>query len=195
MKEAQRLGYAEADPSFDIEGHDTAQKLVILASIAFGTKIDPRAVYSEGIASITPADLNAAAELGYRVKLLGVAVKTAAGIEQRVHPTMVPRESAIAQVMGVTNAVTIDADGLAPITLIGPGAGGEATASAIIADLADIGAFREAEDVFAVEFRVRFGRDVLGKCKGRKKGEEARNDTQARLEAVYCGAHGCPANR
>ena len=138
LKEAQRLGYAEADPSFDIEGHDTAQKLVILASIAFGTKIDPRAVYSEGIASITPADLNAAAELGYRVKLLGVAVKTAAGIEQRVHPTMVPRESAIAQVMGVINAVTIDADGLAPITLIGPGAGGEATASAIIADLADI---------------------------------------------------------
>ena len=138
LKEAQRLGYAEADPSFDIEGHDTAQKLVILASIVFGTKIDPRAVYSEGIASITPADLNAAAELGYRVKLLGVALKTAAGIEQRVHPTMVPRESAIAQVMGVTNAVTIDADGLAPITLIGPGAGGEATASAIIADLADI---------------------------------------------------------
>ena len=138
LEEAQRLGYAEADPSFDIEGHDTAQKLVILASIAFGTKIDPRAVYSEGIASITPADLNAAAELGYRVKLLGVAVKTAAGIEQRVHPTMVPKESAIAQVMGVTNAVTIDADGLAPITLVGPGAGGEATASAIIADLADI---------------------------------------------------------
>jgi homoserine dehydrogenase len=138
LKEAQRLGYAEADPSFDIEGHDTAQKLVILASIAFGTKIDPRALYSEGIASITPADLNAAAELGYRVKLLGVAVKTAAGIEQRVHPTMVPRESAIAQVMGVTNAITIDADGLAPITLVGPGAGGEATASAIIADLADI---------------------------------------------------------
>src|SRR5499433_2379153 len=77
LKEAQRLGYAEADPSFDIEGHDTAQKLAILASLAFGTKIDPRAVYSEGIASITPADLNAAAELGYRVKLLGVAVKTA----------------------------------------------------------------------------------------------------------------------
>src|SRR5437868_4124931 len=138
LKQAQRFGYAEADPSFDIEGHDTAQKLAILASLAFGTKIDPRAVYSEGIASITPADLNAAAELGYRVKLLGVAVKTAEGIEQRVHPTMVPKDSAIAQVMGVTNAVTIDADGIAPITLVGPGAGGEATASAIIADLADI---------------------------------------------------------
>jgi homoserine dehydrogenase len=119
LKEAQRLGYAEADPSFDIEGHDTAQKLAILASLAFGTKIDPRAVYSEGIASITPADLNAAAELGYRVKLLGVAVKTAEGIEQRVHPTMVPKDSAIAQVMGVTNAVTIDANGIAPITLVG----------------------------------------------------------------------------
>ena len=92
LKDAQRLGYAEADPSFDIEGRDTAQKLAILASIAFGTKIEPRAVYSEGITSIAPADLNAAAELGYRVKLLGVAVKTAEGIEQRVHPTMVPKD-------------------------------------------------------------------------------------------------------
>jgi homoserine dehydrogenase len=109
-----------------------------LASLAFGTKIDPDAVYVEGISSITPADLDAAAELGYRVKLLGVAVKTAAGIEQRVHPTMVPKDSAIAQVMGVTNAVTVDAEGLAPITLVGPGAGGAATASAIVADLADI---------------------------------------------------------
>jgi homoserine dehydrogenase len=138
LKEAQRLGYAEADPTFDVEGHDTAQKLAILASLAFGTKIDPDAVYVEGISSITPADLDAAAELGYRVKLLGVAVKTAAGIEQRVHPTMVPKDSAIAQVMGVTNAVTVDAEGLAPITLVGPGAGGAATASAIVADLADI---------------------------------------------------------
>ena len=138
LKEAQRLGYAEADPTFDVEGHDTAQKLAILASLAFGTKIDPDAVYVEGISSITPADLDAAAELGYRVKLLGVAVKTAAGIEQRVHPTMVPKDSAIAQVMGVTNAVTLDAEGLAPITLVGPGAGGAATASAIVADLADI---------------------------------------------------------
>jgi homoserine dehydrogenase len=138
LKEAQRLGYAEADPTFDVEGHDTAQKLAILASLAFGTRIDPRAVYREGISSITPADLNAAAELGYRVKLLGVAVKTDEGIEQRVHPTMVPKDSAIAQVMGVTNAVTIDAKGIAPITLVGPGAGGVATASAIVADLADI---------------------------------------------------------
>jgi homoserine dehydrogenase len=138
LREAQRLGYAEADPSFDVEGHDTAQKLSILASLAFGTKVDPDAVYVEGISSITLADLDAAAELGYRVKLLGVAVRTEAGIEQRVHPTMVPKESAIAQVMGVTNAVTIDAEGLAPITLVGPGAGGMATASAVVSDLADI---------------------------------------------------------
>jgi homoserine dehydrogenase len=138
LTEAQRLGYAEADPSFDVEGHDTAQKLSILASLAFGTKLDPDAIYVEGIASITLADLDAAEELGYRVKLLGVAVKTEAGIEQRVHPTMVPKDSAIAQVMGVTNAVTVDAEGLAPITLVGPGAGGMATASAVVADLADI---------------------------------------------------------
>jgi homoserine dehydrogenase len=138
LREAQRLGYAEADPSFDVEGHDTAQKLAILSSLAFGTKVDPAAIYVEGISSITLADLDAAAELGYRVKLLGVAVKTEAGIEQRVHPTMVPRDSAIAQVMGVTNAVTVDAEGLAPITLVGPGAGGAATASAIVSDLADV---------------------------------------------------------
>jgi homoserine dehydrogenase len=138
LRDAQALGYAEANPAFDVEGHDTAQKLAILASLAFGTKIDQRAIYVEGISSITLADLDAASELGYRVKLLGVAVKTEAGIEQRVHPTMVPKESAIAQVMGVTNAVTMDAEGLAPITLVGPGAGGTATASAIVADLADI---------------------------------------------------------
>src|SRR6476661_3902624 len=138
LKEAQRLGYAEADPSFDIEGHDTAQKLAILASLTFGIKVDPEAIYVEGITSITTADLEAADELGYRIKLLGVAVKTDKGIEQRVHPTFVPKDSAIAQVMGVTNAVTIDADAMPPITLVGPGAGGMATASAVVADIADI---------------------------------------------------------
>src|SRR2546421_857168 len=138
LKDAQRLGYAEADPSFDIEGHDTAQKLSILASLAFGIKVDPNSVYIEGISSITPADLDAAEELGYRIKLLGVAVATEQGIEQRVHPTMVPKDSAIAQVMGVTNAVTLDADGMNEITLVGPGAGGNATASAVVSDIADI---------------------------------------------------------
>jgi homoserine dehydrogenase len=138
LKDAQRLGYAEADPSFDVDGHDTAQKLAILASLAFGTEIAQSAVYVEGISSITPEDLRAAEELGYRVKLLGVAVRTAKGIEQRVHPTMVPRTSSIAQVMGVTNAVTIDGSGIPPITLVGPGAGGAATASAVVADIADV---------------------------------------------------------
>jgi homoserine dehydrogenase len=138
LKEAQRLGYAEADPSFDIEGHDTAQKLSILASLTFGIRVDPAAIYVEGITSITTADLEAAEELGYRIKLLGVAVKTDMGIEQRVHPTMVRKDSAIAQVMDVTNAVTIDAEGIPPVTLVGPGAGGMATASAVVADIADI---------------------------------------------------------
>jgi len=138
LKDAQRLGYAEADPSFDIEGHDTAQKLAILASLAFGTQVNQGAVYVEGITSITPQDLAAADELGYRIKLLGVAVRTAKGIEQRVHPTMVRKDSPIAAVMGVTNALTIDADGINPITLVGPGAGGMATASAVVADIADV---------------------------------------------------------
>jgi len=138
LKEAQRLGYAEADPSFDVDGHDTAQKLAILASLAFGTRVDPDAVYVEGIASITPEDLAAADELGYRIKLLGVAVATATGIEQRVHPTMVPLGSPIAQVMGATNAVTVDADAARETTLVGLGAGGDATASAVVSDLCDI---------------------------------------------------------
>jgi homoserine dehydrogenase len=138
LADAQRLGYAEADPSFDVEGHDTAQKLAILASLAFGIRVDEASVFVEGISSIAPEDIEAADELGYRVKLLGVAVRTEKGIEQRVHPTMVAKDSAIAQVMGVTNAVSVDAEGFAPITLVGPGAGGNATASAVVADLGDI---------------------------------------------------------
>jgi homoserine dehydrogenase len=138
LKEAQRLGYAEADPTFDIGGFDTAHKLSILSSLAFGSAIDAEAVHIEGIQTISLADLKAAEELGYRIKLLGVAQRTADGIEQRVHPTMVPRSSSIAQVMGVTNAVTIDADAVKELTLVGPGAGGEATASAVVADIADI---------------------------------------------------------
>src|SRR5215203_4727689 len=138
LADAQRLGYAEADPTFDVEGYDTAYKLAILTSLAFGTEIDAEAIYVEGISSITPLDLAMAKELGFRIKLLGVAERTKTGIEQRVHPTMVPRTSSIAQVMGVTNAVTIDADAVRELTLIGPGAGGDATASAVVADIADI---------------------------------------------------------
>lgn len=140
LKDAQRLGYAEADPTFDVEGFDTAHKLALLASLAFGTAIDSENIYVEGISSITPLDIAMAGELGYRIKLLGVAEDNGDSIEQRVHPTMVPITSAIAQVMGVTNAVTIDADAVKELTLIGPGAGGDATASAVVADLTDVAA-------------------------------------------------------
>ena len=138
LKDAQRLGYAEADPTFDIEGNDTAHKLSILTSLAFGTKIAADNIYLEGISNITQADIRAAAELGYRIKLLGVAQRTDSGIEQRVHPTMVPTASVIAQVHGVTNAVAIETDILGELLLSGPGAGGNATASAVVGDIADI---------------------------------------------------------
>ena len=138
LKEAQRLGYAEADPTFDIGGFDSANKLAILTALAFGTAVDLEAIHVEGIQSITLADLKAADELGYRIKLLGVAQRTAGGIEQRVHPTMIPKSSSVAQVMGVTTAVTIDTDAVKELTLVGPGAGGDATASAVVADIADI---------------------------------------------------------
>lgn len=138
LADAQRLGYAEADPTFDVEGFDTAHKLAILTSLSFGTKIDAEAIHVEGISAITPLDLRMADELGYRIKLLGVAERTKTGIEQRVHPTMVPKASAIAQVMGVLNAVSIDADAVREITLVGPGAGGDPTASAVVADIADV---------------------------------------------------------
>ena len=135
---AQHLGYAEADPTFDIAGTDAAHKLALLAAIAFGTEIDVESIYVEGISSITPADIEAADELGYRIKLLGVASRTDSGIEQRVHPTMVPKSSAIARVDGVTNAVAVDADFVGSLVLAGPGAGGEATASSVVSDIADI---------------------------------------------------------
>lgn len=138
LKDAQRLGYAEADPTFDIEGHDTAHKLAILTSLAFGTKISANEIYMEGISNISQADIRAAEELGYRIKLLGVAQRTESGIEQRVHPTMVPTASVIAQVHGVTNAVAIETDILGELLLSGPGAGGNATASAVVGDIADI---------------------------------------------------------
>ncbi|MDP3897434.1 MAG: homoserine dehydrogenase [Mesorhizobium sp.] len=138
LTDAQRLGYAEADPTFDIEGNDTAHKLSILTSLAFGTRIAAGDIYMEGISNITQADIRAAAELGYRIKLLGVAQLTESGIEQRVHPTMVPTASVIAQVHGVTNAVAIETDILGELLLSGPGAGGNATASAVVGDIADI---------------------------------------------------------
>ncbi len=138
LTDAQRLGYAEADPTFDVEGRDTAHKLAILTSIAFGTRIDKDAIFVEGISAIEPQDIAAADELGYRIKLLGVAQQTESGIEQRVHPAMVPRDSTIARVSGVTNAVAVEGDFIGSVMLSGPGAGGSATASAVVGDILDI---------------------------------------------------------
>ena len=143
LKEAQRLGYAEADPTFDIGGFDTAHKIAILASLAFGTEVDAEAVHVEGIEQIALADLRTADELGYRVKLLGVAQRTEAGIEQRVHPTMVAQGTMIGEVDGVINAVEIDADTMG-VSLVGPGAGGSATSTAVVADLMDLATGRRA---------------------------------------------------
>jgi homoserine dehydrogenase len=138
LKAAQQLGYAEADPTFDVEGYDAAHKLALLTAISFGTAIDAASIYVEGISSITLADIEAADELGYRIKLLGVACRTESGIEQRVHPTMVPKSSAIARIDGVTNAVAVEADFVGQLVLSGPGAGGDATASSVMSDIADI---------------------------------------------------------
>lgn len=147
LAEAQRLGYAEADPAFDIEGNDTAHKLSILTTLAFGTKIAADDIYLEGITNISLEDIHAAADLGYKIKLLGVAQKTATGIEQRVHPTMVPKDSVIAQVDGVTNAVAIESDILGELLMVGPGAGGNATASAVLGDIADIAKTRPGAQI------------------------------------------------
>lgn len=138
LADAQRIGYAEADPTFDIGGFDAAHKLAILSCLAFGTEISLDSIYIEGIETITPADIEAADDLGYRIKLLAVAVKTESGIEQRVHPAMIQKHTAIAQVDGVTNCVAIDADYAGGVILIGPGAGANATASSVVSDLADI---------------------------------------------------------
>jgi homoserine dehydrogenase len=138
LKEAQERGYAEADPTFDIGGFDTAHKLSLLTSLAFGTEVAFDDIHIEGIEKITPADIEAADDLGYRIKLLGVALRTASGIEQRVHPAMVPKHSAIAEVSGVTNCVAIDGDFVGDLLLVGPGAGARPTASAVASDIGDI---------------------------------------------------------
>jgi homoserine dehydrogenase len=138
LREAQDLGYAEADPSFDIDGIDAAHKIAILTSIAFGTEIDFGAVHVEGIRQISPLDIEYAEELGYRIKLLATARRTAHGIEQRVHASMVPNTAPIAFVDGVTNAIVAEGDAIGSAVHVGPGAGGGPTASAVVADLVDI---------------------------------------------------------
>jgi homoserine dehydrogenase len=138
LNQAQKLGYAEADPTFDIEGIDAAHKISILASIAFGIPIQFDKVYTEGITKLTGEDISYAEELGYRIKLLGITKKTAKGIELRVHPTLIPSRRLIANVEGVMNAIVVKGDAVGPTLYYGPGAGAEPTASAVIADLVDV---------------------------------------------------------
>ncbi len=138
LAEAQRLGYAEADPTFDVEGVDAAHKLTILAAIAFGIPLRFQHVYTEGISGIAQEDVRYAEELGYRIKHLGIARRGREGVELRVHPTLIPCRRLIANVDGVMNAVLIMADAVGPTLYYGAGAGAEPTASAVVADLVDV---------------------------------------------------------
>ncbi len=138
LAEAQALGYAEADPTFDVEGIDAAHKLTILASIAFGVPLQFEKTYTEGISKITREDVNYAEQLGYRIKHLGVTRKTDKGIELRVHPTLIPERRLIANVDGVMNAVLVQGDAVGPTLYYGAGAGSEPTASAVVADVIDV---------------------------------------------------------
>ncbi len=144
LAEAQALGYAEADPSFDIDGIDAAHKLAILAALAFGRAVRFDDVHVEGIAHITALDIAFARELGYRIKLLGIARRTEAGIESRVHPCLLPERSPLARVDGVYNAVVAEGDFVGRVMLEGRGAGAGPTASAVVADLVDIARGRAA---------------------------------------------------
>jgi homoserine dehydrogenase len=138
LAEAQRLGYAEADPTFDVEGIDAAHKLAILGSLAFGIPLQFDKVYTEGISHITREDVSYAEQLGYRIKHLGVTRRTASGVELRVHPTLIPNRRLIANVDGVMNAVLVQADAVGPTLYYGAGAGSEPTASAVVADIVDV---------------------------------------------------------
>ena len=138
LKQAQKLGYAEADPTFDIEGIDAAHKITIMASIAFGIPMQFDKVYTEGITKLTGDDISYAEELGYRIKLLGITKKTSKGIELRVHPTLIPSRRLIANVEGVMNAVVVKGDAVGPTLYYGAGAGAEPTASSVVADLVDV---------------------------------------------------------
>ena len=138
LKEAQRLGYAEADPTFDIEGVDAAHKLTLMSAIAFGTSVHYDKAHIEGISKLDAADIKYAEQLGYRIKLLGITKRTAEGVELRVHPTLIPAKRLIANVEGAMNAVLVKGDAVGPTLYYGKGAGAEPTASSIIADLIDV---------------------------------------------------------
>ncbi len=138
LKQAQKLGYAEVDPTFDIEGIDAAHKITIMAAIAFGIPMQFDKVYTEGITKLTGEDIRYAEELGYRIKLLGITKRNTKGIELRVHPTLIPSQRLIANVEGVMNAIVVKGDAVGPTLYYGAGAGAEPTASSVVADLVDV---------------------------------------------------------
>jgi homoserine dehydrogenase len=152
LTEAQALGYAEADPTFDVEGVDAGHKLAILASIAFGIPLQFNAMYIEGITAITPVDVAFAEQLGYRIKLLGIARRVEKGIELRVHPTLIPEKRLLANVNGVMNAVLVKGDAVGPTLYYGAGAGSEATASAVVADIIDAARLLNADHSHRVPY-------------------------------------------
>ena len=145
LKEAQRLGYAEADPTFDIEGMDAAHKVTIMSAIAFGIPMQFDKAYVEGITKLSAVDIKYAEQLGYRIKLLGITKKTDDGIELRVHPTLIPAKRLIANVEGAMNAVQVMGDAIGTTLYYGKGAGAEPTASAVIADLVDVTRLQTAD--------------------------------------------------
>src|SRR5947199_45656 len=138
VRDAQRRGYAEADPSFDVEGVDAAHKLTILSALAFGIPMQLKKCFREGIEKLTRADIGYAEELGYRIKLLGITRRAAKGIELRVHPTLVPARRLLANVEGVMNGILVKGDAVGPTLYYGAGAGSQPTASAVVADLIDV---------------------------------------------------------
>ena len=152
LKDAQRLGYAEADPTFDIEGIDAAHKATIMSAIAFGTPVQFDKAYIEGITNLQATDIRYAEQLGYRIKLLGITKRTTEGIELRVHPTLIPMHRLIANVEGAMNAVMVQGDAVGATLYYGKGAGAEPTASAVIADLVDIARLEAADHAHRVPY-------------------------------------------
>jgi homoserine dehydrogenase len=170
LKEAQSKGYAEADPTFDIEGVDAAHKLTILSALAFGTPMRFEKCFKEGISKLTQEDIRYAEELGYRIKLLGITKKKGKGIELRVHPTLVPARRLIANVEGVMNGILIKGDAVGPTMYYGAGAGSQPTASAVVADLVDITRLITADPEHRVP-HLAFQPDRLAKDKILPQGE------------------------
>ena len=152
LGEAQRLGYAEADPTFDVEGIDAAHKLTIMSAIAFGMPMKFEQAYTEGITKLEQVDIKYAEELGYRVKLLGITKRTDEGVELRVHPTLIPEKRLVANVNGAMNAVVVKGDAVGPTLYYGAGAGAEPTASAVVADLMDVARLIDATNAQRVPY-------------------------------------------